>query len=53
MLIQERADLKRDIREDADKAESLVFKGGNNVKTATAWESLVPVEKDKLSTIGG
>lgn len=53
MLIQERIDLKQDIRKGIGKAESLILKGGEDSQIAKAWESLVQVEKDKLSNIGG
>ena len=49
MLIEERIELKRDIRQGVGKAESLILKGGDDSQIATAWQALVQVEKDKLA----
>jgi hypothetical protein len=52
MLIEERANLKKDIRQGVGTAEALILKGGDNSQIATAWNALVDVEKNKLSTSG-
>ncbi len=49
-LIDERDDLKKGLRHGVAKAEALILKGGNESKIAVAWEYLVQVEKDKLSS---
>ena len=52
MLLQEHIDLKQDIRKGVSKAESLILKGGDDSQIAKAWQSLVQVEKNKLSSTG-
>ncbi len=52
MLIDERIELKNDIRLGVARAESLILKGGDDSQIATAWQALVQVEKDKLIAAG-
>ena len=52
MLIDERVELKNDIRLGVGKAESLILKGGDDSQIAKAWQALVQVEKDKLTAFG-